>query len=141
MLFQSTLEVFWIEPSHIVLLSKHVVVGLRFRHVNLHVCGNFNQVITSHTVFLVIIMSENVVDILIFNEIIRNCILITYRKWKIVFDGINENSIAKNVAIKCQQERKTTTIDTLEEGTHAESHHALSCTREIVEKDFIYGRS
>ena len=42
------------------------------------------------------------------------------------------------MAIKREQERITAGIDTLEEGTHAEAHHASTGTREVLKILLIY---
>ena len=44
------------------------------------------------------------------------------------------------MAIERQQEREAATINTLKECAHAESHHALTCTREVFKQALIDGR-
>ena len=43
------------------------------------------------------------------------------------------------MAIERQQEREAATINTLEECAHAESHHALTCAREVFKQSLVDG--
>ena len=85
-------------------------------------------------------MTENVVDIRIFDIIFWYSVLVANRQRQLIFYGIDEDGIAQDMTIERQQERKAATINTLEECAHAESHHALTCTREVFKQSFIDGR-
>ena len=75
---QRTFEIGGINPGKIIFEREEIVIFLSLLHVDAHVGRNHNHSITSHAVFLIIIMSEDVIDVLILNESVGNIILISY---------------------------------------------------------------
>ena len=127
-LFQRALEVGGLYPCHIVLLSQQFIVYSSLFHIDIHVCGNLYQIVTCFAIFLLIVITEDVVDVLVFYPFFGKIVFVTNRQGQLVLNSIDENGIAQNVAVECQQERKTARVDTLKEGAFAETHHALACT-------------
>ena len=138
-LFQGTLEVGGLYPGHIVLLRQQFIIFSSLLHIDLHVCRYLYQTVTCLTVFILIVISEDVVDVLIFYPLLRQVVFVAYRQRQFVVDGIDKDRIAQDVAIKRQQKRKATTVYTLEEGALAESHHTLTCTTQILQQMFVSG--
>ena len=92
--FQCSFEVRRLNPVYIVFLTKDVVIFLGFRHIDAHVIGNFYQTITAHSVFLIIVVGKDVVDVLILNKGVRQIVLVTNGQWQLFLNGIDEHGIA-----------------------------------------------
>ena len=93
-LFQRAFEVGGLYPCHIVLLCQQFIVCARLFHINIHVRGNLYQIVTSLAVFLLIIITEDVVDVLVFYPFFGKIVFVTNRQGQLVLNGIDENGIA-----------------------------------------------
>ena len=136
-LFESSLEVCRFYPGNIILLGQQFIIPTGFLHIDFHVCRYIYQVVARLAILVFMIVAKDVVDVFVLNPFLWQIVLIAYRQRKLVLNGIDKNGVTQYVAIKRQEERETTRVDTFKEGTFAEPHHALTCATEILQQMLV----
>ena len=119
-------------------MGYDVVILLGFGHINLHICWEDYLVSAFAYHFIVILIFEKcLICVLILQEFLRQIILVTNRQRQFVVDGIDKYCIAKNMTIDGKEERKTATVNALEEGALAETHHPFASLRQVVDYQLL----
>ena len=138
--FERAFEIGGVDPRHVVFLAEDVVIGLRFLHINRHIGGDVDKAIASHTVLLIVVVVEDVVDVLVFNEGVGQVVFVADGQGQFVVDGMYEDGVSQDVPVEGQQEGEAAAVDTLEEGAFAETHHTQSGSGEVFQQLLVGSR-
>ena len=115
-----------------------VVILLCLGHINRHIRREDYLLSAFAYHFIVILIFEKcLICVLILQEFLRQIVLVTNRQRQFVVDGIDKHCITQNMTIDGKEERKTATVNALEEGALAETHHPFASLREVVDNQLL----